>query len=229
LFIRNLLPGCTAVAALTAALASSATAQTPKNMQLEIHQTQVVDGKSMPSTTKLWKAGPDHLRFDITARGLTQSTIVSGLDAWTIISTQKTGFHRKLTPAQAERMRSNDPLVAMSVKTFLKMGGKKAGQEPINGVPCTMYRLVDPRGLTATLWAQSAPPELPMRTVREGKVSMAAAKGQPAQPHAFHDQADFTWTVGKPISMALFTPPAGVAIRELPDPTAGVKPAMPHK
>jgi len=199
-------------------LLTVATAAIGKTYYCELRITQSLGPQEQVLTGRVWMASPTKFRMEQTLKGKTNITIGNGPDIWLVDTRLKRGLHVKQTPADLARLNRHVRFIGGELDEFLRQGGKKTGQETIDGVKCSVYRRTDKRGFSYTLWVLPGPEQLTRRLQTTRPTQIPDAQGKP-QKVVYANVLDFTnWQVGKPIDEALFRPPKGVQIKDAPAP-----------
>lgn len=176
----------------------------------EIHTQSTIDGRNQSVTIKLWQKSPTVFRVERTRGTATEIAITNGWDRWIFSRAKKQGVHTRCTPQLFERMSKMKRVAGEDVEAFVRMGGRKSGQESVDGAVCDVYRLRR-TGLDYGLWVKPGQDALTMRKQVSGKVS-GRGKGP---DHTLIQTTTFrNWKVGKPIPDSLFRPPPGLMIND---------------
>jgi outer membrane lipoprotein-sorting protein len=215
--------------ALTAVGLAAAAPALSQTYYVETKTTSTVDGKSQTVTSKAWMKGATAFRIEQSAMGQTVLRLSDGDTLWIIHMGRKEGYRTKVPAEFTAMLKKLGRPIGNDLDAFLKQGAKKVGQETINGVKCDIYQRTDKRsGLTVNLWVQAGPGKLTRRQKLSGNVRAAAAPGQPMQSHKLTTIVEFTnWKVNIPIDDSMFRPPAGITIKDAPQPVAPPVPGTP--
>jgi hypothetical protein len=217
--------GLTLVSLLVAAPVA---AQNPKPFSCEVKSVITRDKQTVSVATKVYYGGPAKVRLEQSTGKTNGVMIVNGSDAWIIDGIKKQGQHKKLSPAEQAPLAQQARNPGDVVNDFIKGGGKKAGQESIDGVRCDVYKKAGKNGVTSTIWVLPGPQKLARRVLVAGTINAAPGPGQPMKQMVFRQQQDYSnWQIGKPIAAVLFRPAPGIKITEFTPPPGGMPGGMP--
>src|SRR5437588_5043223 len=105
--------------------------------------TAALDGKTRDSTIEVWMKSPTKFRIEEKVAGKMRVTIANGKDAWTVDPYAWTGTHAKQDAGTLADLKQRKRAVGSELAMFLKQGGKKRGEEKLEGSLCDVYRLKD--------------------------------------------------------------------------------------
>src|SRR5437016_2847010 len=101
--------------------------------------TAALDGKTRDSTIEVWMRSPTKFRIEEKVAGKMRVTIANGKDAWTVDPYAWTGTHAKQDVSVLTGLRQRGRAVGSELGVFLKQGGKKTGEEKLEGSLCDVY------------------------------------------------------------------------------------------